>query len=172
MNPREQTHFDMLHVGTFGTHHTSDCIDPVPPEPPLLVTDLESLARLSKPKLFRASEPIIIALPGLSGNEAEALTARLNGYRNECGCSLGAKSMAAGFAVALISFAMTGGLFNMKFLWRLPLAFAVAFLCAGLGKVSGIAIARLRLRLEVIQLDRTLTTPSIRRTPCPVPGRN
>jgi hypothetical protein len=47
---------------------------------------------------------------------------------------------------------LSDGVLTMKFLWRLPLAFVVAMLCAGLGKSVGIALARRRLRLELDQL--------------------
>jgi hypothetical protein len=141
-------------------------------QPPVVISDLESLRSLTKPKLFRAGEPIIIDLPGLSPNEAEALAARVNGYRNECGCSLGAKCMAAGFGVIVTWLWIANGLFTMRFAWRLPLAFVVALLCAGLGKSVGIALARQRLRLELNQLDLNPSPLSIRRTPCQVLGQN
>lgn len=119
---------------------------------PVVITDLESLRRLNKPKLFRSSQPIVIKLPEVSANEAEALVARVNGYRNECGCSLGAKTTAAGFGVMVTWLWLSNGLFTMRFLSRLPFAFVFAMLCAGLGKSIGIALARRRLRLELDQL--------------------
>jgi hypothetical protein len=141
-------------------------------QPPVVITDLESLRRLSRPKLFRASEPIIINLPGLSPNEAEALAARVNEYRNECGCSLGAKSMAVGFGVIVTWLWIANGVFTMRFAWRLPLAFVFALLCAGVGKSVGIALARQRLRSELNQLDLNPSPLNIRRIPCQVLGQN
>jgi hypothetical protein len=131
-------------------------------QPPVVVTDLESLRRLSRPKLFRASEPIIIDLPGLSPHEAEALAARVNEYR----------SMAVGFGVIVTWLWISCGLFTMQFAWRLPLAFVFALLCAGLGKALGIALARQRLRSELNQLDRNPSPLNIRSTPCQALGQN
>jgi hypothetical protein len=119
---------------------------------PLIITDLETLRNLSKSRPFRSRVPIIIQLPELSSQDAEALSARINGYRNECGCSLGAKSMAVGFLIALaLLMALYGG-FTSNFLLRLPFAFLFAFVCAGAGKSIGIFLARSRLQLELNQL--------------------
>ena len=122
----------------------------------MVVTDFESLRNLSGPPLFRANEPLIIEVPGLPPDETAALTARLTAYRNECGCALGARCMVAGFAVTLTWFAIADGGVTIKFLWHLPFAFVAAFLGAGLGKFSGIVIARRRLRWELTQLDPAL----------------
>jgi hypothetical protein len=122
----------------------------------MVVTDFESLRNLSKPAFFPANEALVIELPGMPPGESAALVERLNSYRNECGCALGARCMVAGFAVTLIWFAMADGLFKMKLLWHLPYALLAAFLCAGLGKFLGIVIARRRLRWELTQLDRAL----------------
>jgi hypothetical protein len=140
--------------------------------PPVVITDLELLRTFSKPKLFRASAPIIIDLPGLSRSEAEALAARVNGYRNECGCSLGAKCMAVGFGAMVAWLWISNGLFTMRFAWRLPLAFLFALLCAGLGKSIGIALARRRLHSELNRLDLNPPLPSAERSPCQVLGQN
>ena len=139
---------------------------------PIVIHDLESLRSLSKPKRFRASEPIIIDLPELPLHEAEALSARINGYRNECGCSLGAKFAAAGLGLVTAWLWMSDGIFTMTYLWRLPLAFIFLLLCAGFGKSLGIALARRRLRLELNQLDLNSSPLSLRRTPCQVLGQN
>jgi hypothetical protein len=131
MNAPEQARFEMIkRVGTFGSNNASD----------------ETLRSLSQPKLFRASQPIVIKLPEASEIEAKALAARVNPSRDDCGCSLGAKCMAAGFGVMVTWLGLSNGFFTMNFLWRLPFAFAFAVLCAGLGKVVGIALAHRRLR--------------------------
>jgi hypothetical protein len=122
----------------------------------MVIADSKSLRDLGKPPFLGANEPLIIELPGLPPAEAAALTERLNRYRNECGCSLGARCMVAGFAVTFIWFAVADGGFTIKFLWHVPLAFLAAFLGAGLGKFLGIVIARRRLRWELTQLDRAL----------------
>src|SRR2546423_7949477 len=119
---------------------------------PLIVTDLAALRGLSESRSFRSKEPIIIRLPDLSLEQAEALSSRINGYRNECGCSLGAKTMAAGFSIMLVLLLVSYGVFTGGFLLRLPFPFLFAFLCAGAGKAIGIHRARRRLRLELDQI--------------------
>lgn len=123
-----------------------------PTTSPLVITDMEGLRGLGKSRSFRSREPIVIRLPNLSATEAEALTSRINGYRNECGCSLGAKSMTAGLVVMLVSLFASYGAFTTSFLLRLPFAFLFAFVCAGAGKATGVFLARRRLRLELDQL--------------------
>jgi len=118
---------------------------------PIVVSDLAGLRSLSKSRPFRSREPIAIQLPNLSTEEAEALSARINGYRNDCGCSLGAKSMAAGFLITVLWLCVSYGVFTTRFLLALPFAFLFAFVCAGAGKATGVFLARRRLRLE---LDR------------------
>ena len=120
---------------------------------PLIVTDLETLRSLSKSRSFRSSKPIVIRLSELSPEEAEALSSRINGYRNECGCSLGAKSMAAGFLIVLALLLASYGVFTSGFFLRLPFAFLFAFVCAGAGKSIGVFLARKRLRLELNQFS-------------------
>lgn len=119
---------------------------------PRIITDLEGLRSLGKSRSFRSREPIVIRLPDLSAAQTEELTSRINGYRNECGCSLGAKTMTAGLVVMLIFLCASYGAFTTRFLMRLPFAFLVAFVCAGAGKATGILLARRRLRLELDQL--------------------
>lgn len=70
-------------------------------------------------------------------------------FANECGCSMGAKSMAATFSISVICLAISHGFFNSQFAWRLPWAFLWAIAGAIAGKVMGIALARRRLRNEI-----------------------
>jgi len=59
--------------------------------------------------------------------------------------------MAVGFVLVLLWLWASNGFFTTNFLWRLPLALVFAFICAGVGKSVGIALALRRLRQE---LDR------------------
>jgi hypothetical protein len=124
---------------------------------PLIVSDLETLRDLGRPKLFRSKQPITLLLPELSAAASEELSARINGYRNECGCSLGAKSMAVGFLLMLLWLWASNGFFTTNSLWRLPLAFVFAFICAGVGKSVGIALALRRLRQELERIYLNLS---------------
>jgi hypothetical protein len=60
--------------------------------------------------------------------------------------------MTAGFLIVLGLLLASYGVLTSNFLMRLPLAFLVAFVCAGAGKSIGIFLARRRLRLELNQL--------------------
>lgn len=119
---------------------------------PVIVSDPAALRKLIKSHAFHSKEPIIVRLPDLSLEESEALTSRINGYRNECGCSLGAKSMVTGFSVMLLLLLASYSLFTSSFWLRLPFAFVFAFVCAGAGKAVGLFLARRRFRIELDQL--------------------
>ena len=67
--------------------------------------------------------------------------------------------MAAGFSIMLVLLLASYSAFTTSFLLRLPFAFLFAFVCAGAGKVTGIYLARRRLRLELDQL-RPSSQPS------------
>src|SRR2546421_12662934 len=107
----------------------------------LVIRDFNDLRALGESRLLYSKQPLAISLPGLPTEKAEALSERLNRYRNECGCSLGAKCMAAGFVAALAWLSAWHGVFTAAFLWRLPLAFLFTLACAGAGKISGISVA-------------------------------
>jgi hypothetical protein len=130
----------------------------VPAQQPVVITDLNSLRRLGERRFFRSSHPIVVRLPKVPTDAAEAIANRINGYRNECGCSLGAKATTVGLGVMITWLTLSSGLFTSQFLWRLPLVFVGALGCAGLGKSAGIALARRRLRIELEQLSLSLST--------------
>lgn len=130
---------------------SNSSVAPVNSQAPIIISDLESLRNLGRFKPFRSNQPVTLRLPEVSAAASEELTSRINGYRNECGCSLGAKSMAVGFVLMLPWLWASNGLFTSKFLWRLPVAFIFVVISTGLGKSVGVALAHRRLRLE---LDR------------------
>jgi hypothetical protein len=75
----------------------------------------------------------------------EAVTAQVRRLSRECGCRLSALCL----LVAFVAFPLHSGLFS---LWQRPLLFLgewllIAVTAATLGKLVGIGIARIRLRL-------------------------
>jgi len=127
---------------------------------PRVVRDRAELRALLGSRELYAKRPLALELPGLSAQEAFAWSERLNGLRNECGCSLGAKCMAAGFLAALAALAVLHGPFTPALLLRLPLAAVAAVVCAGLGKAAGILMARRRLRREIASLASNVPDPT------------
>jgi hypothetical protein len=100
---------------------------------------------------------LAIEIPGLSQTDTRAASERLVSFAQECGCSLGAKCMAAGFVVMALYLAWSQGIASAGFLWRLPLTLAAALIGAAAGKLVGLARARRGLNREI---DRLLATQS------------
>ena len=116
---------------------------------PVIIGDASQLRALRiNPKLLSA-RPLVLALPGVSPEDGFSAAARIVSYTRECGCSLGAKCMAASFAITLVTFAFKYGVLSPSFFWRVPVAVLCAFAGAALGKVYGIARARRRLNREI-----------------------
>jgi len=76
----------------------------------------------------------------------------LNGYVNECGCSLGAICMLISFFVGIFALTMRYAVLSAAFLWHLPLIVVVALVGAGLGKVFALKRARRQLHNAVRDL--------------------
>ena len=119
------------------------------PLPVIVVRSLEELRALRTRRDAPSEFTLVIELRGVAPPQREAASARIASYRSECGCSLGARCMAAGFVLSLVLLAVCYGVFTAEFLWRLPLAFLFAIVCAGLGKTAGILRARSRLKREI-----------------------
>ncbi len=120
--------------------------------PPVIIDDVAQLRALRiNPKLLSA-RALVLALPGVSPEDGLSAAARIVSYTRECGCSLGAKCMAASFAITLVAFAFKYGIMSPSFFWRVPVAVLCAFAGAAVGKVCGIARARRRLKHEINSL--------------------
>jgi hypothetical protein len=126
---------------------------------PLVVADAAELRALVASRDFTSSRPLVLDLPELSPADAFALGERLNRDRAECGCSLGAKAMTAGFGVAFGALALAYGPLTIAFLERSPISLAAAFVCAGAGKVAGVALGRRRARRQVSRILCSLAVP-------------
>jgi hypothetical protein len=123
----------------------------------LLVRNADELRALKSSRGLAARHALAIELPWLSSQAALAAGERLQSYRNECGCSLGAKCMSAAFALALLALAMRYGVLTSGFLWHLPLAVFAALAGAGIGKAFGLASARKRYHEEIEKLIASQT---------------
>jgi hypothetical protein len=88
--------------------------------------------------------PQLAVVPDRPVQEASRPTGRPHRVDDDCGCALGARCMVAGFVATLLVLALQHGTLTPAFFWRSPLALAVAFLGAGLGKAVGITRARRR----------------------------
>lgn len=114
---------------------------------PLVVGEVEQLRALLRSNALYSKQPLIFALAALSPQENFAFAERLNQYRQECGCSLGAQCMAASLILSTAWVVDRSSLVALW--WQIPVALAAALLCAGGGKAVGIARARRKLRREV-----------------------
>jgi hypothetical protein len=116
---------------------------------PLMLRTADDLHALKKSRLLYSKRPLVICIPGLSTDEAEALCSRLDRHRRDCGCSLGAKSMVLGVLVALAWLWFSYGTMTAAFCWRLPLLIPIGLGCAGIGKAIGLSVARRRLARDL-----------------------
>jgi hypothetical protein len=118
----------------------------------LIIRDATQLRALKSVKTVLSTSTLRLDLPGFSADAARLAVERIISYRNECGCSLGAKCMVGGFGLGVTWLGLNYGVFTTHFLWRLPWAVLCAFAAAGLGKVFGIVRARDRLNEEIDKL--------------------
>lgn len=94
----------------------------------------------------------MIDVPGLAEDDARAAAERVTSYANECGCSLGAQCMTAGFVLAVAWHVRMDGLLTTAFLWHLPWTLLSAFAGAAAGKTLGLLRARIGLLTTLDQL--------------------
>ena len=127
---------------------------------PFVIADLAELRAFSRTRDFTSSRPLVLNVPDMLPVEAFAVGERLNRDRAECGCSLGAKAMTAGFALTLGALMVGYGPLTLSFLERSPISLAAAFAFAAVGKVAGIAMGRRRARREVSRILETFNRES------------
>ena len=127
---------------------------------PFVIADLAELRAFSRTRDFTSSRPLVLDVPDMLPAEAFAVGERLNRDRAECGCSLGAKAMTAGFALALGALMVGYGPWTRAFRARSPISLAAAFSFAAVGKVAGIALGRRRARREVSRILETFNRGS------------
>jgi hypothetical protein len=116
---------------------------------PILVSGVRELRDFAASPAFASKRPLVLSLPQVPPGELRAMAERLNQYRLECGCSLGARAMTGGLLAATALLAALYGPLSVAFVVHLPLAFAAAVVFAVVGKVVGIVRARRRARGQV-----------------------
>jgi hypothetical protein len=84
------------------------------------------------------------------------LNDRLNKYKNECGCSLGAQFMSVALVGSLIFYIYRYHLISLNFIYHLPCIILITIGAAGIGKLSGIAYAKYKYRKLSEQLTNYL----------------
>lgn len=78
------------------------------------------------------------------GTEKMLLVEKIRKYRTECGCSMGAKFLVAAI-VAVVLYLVIFNHGQRNLIWNGVFCLSFIFISAGLGKLTGIGIARLRL---------------------------
>lgn len=121
------------------------------PNPPVVIRDTNDLRRLRSNPAVLGRRLLIIDAPRLAGEQWRTATERIAAHAADCGCSMGAKCMAAVSTLAALSLLYTYG-WSAGFLWHLPFVFLFALAGAGAGKVIGILRARQQLKRELTSL--------------------
>jgi hypothetical protein len=127
---------------------------------PLVIANLAELGAFAGTREFTSARPLVLTVPEMPVAEAFVLSERLNRDRAECGCSLGAKAMTAGFGLTLGALMIVYGPLTLAFLERSPISLAAAFVFAAVGKVAGIALGRRRARHGVSRILETFNRES------------
>ena len=125
---------------------------------PIVVRTADDLRALRASRRLDARNPIAFELPDLSAEQAESLAARVNGYRTECGCSLGAKGMAVAVVAVVAWLLLHPHGVAISLLVRVPIALLFILVGAGVGKALGIFVAHRKLRRV---LDGLLGSPGL-----------
>lgn len=89
---------------------------------------------------------LLDSLPDES-EEKILLTEKIRKYRNECGCSMGGKFLVASIIGGTFYFVVVGAGKQGSIFWNGLTCLLFIFISAGLGKLTGIGIARLRLSI-------------------------
>ena len=138
-----------MHAEPAADRGCAGCIDPDPV--PAIGTRIDSIAALTDARrripllLNGPPPPLQFAIPALSAEHNAALQERANRLYDACGCGTGATASLAALALYVV-FAVTGGLGALGPIAATAVGAAVFFTAGLLGKVAGIAHARLRLR--------------------------
>ena len=94
-------------------------------------------------------QQVRLELDHLAPAEAEAAATRLTELLDECGCSTGARAMAAAGGLCLAGLAVLTGGPSLRLLALSPLALIGAMVGAGAGKAYGLAHSRREFRRAV-----------------------
>jgi hypothetical protein len=103
-------------------------------------------------------QTVVLDVPGLAPADTVATARRLTDLLDECGCSEGARAMAAGAGLSLAGIAILTGGPSLRLLALSPLALLGAVVGAGSGKAYGLARSRRAFQREIEGLIRKNNT--------------
>ncbi|MGH2644117.1 MAG: hypothetical protein ACRDE2_09225 [Chitinophagaceae bacterium] len=92
-------------------------------------------------------EKILLDYLPNGSEEKKLLVEKIRKYRNECGCSMGGKFLAASMVAGAFYLVVGGAGKQGSIIWNGLICLLFIFICAGLGKLTGIGIAKLRLSI-------------------------
>jgi hypothetical protein len=119
---------------------------------PIVLRNAEDVRAVRRSRRLYARHPIVFQLPELAEPDADSLARRVNEYRDECGCSLGAKWMTAALILAGAWLALRPSVAAPAPPVRVAIALLFVLASAGTGKVLGIVLAHRKLRRVFDQL--------------------
>lgn len=95
-------------------------------------------------KLNDVEKMLLHSLPEGSEEKVHLVT-KIRKYRNECGCSMGARFLVAATFATILYWAVLSNGVRVNILWSVLASLLFIFLSAVIGKLTGLSIARFRL---------------------------
>jgi hypothetical protein len=109
---------------------------------------INNIAQLKELSSYRDKSIYLkMELDFLPACENEAYSEKINRYRNACGCTTGKYFLLPGILFCVLGMIMRIELFRVSVMNRLLIALAILFSTAVTGKVTGLIIAQLKLRM-------------------------
>jgi hypothetical protein len=130
------------------------------------VHDLNDLLHGERSPRFARKEAIRLELPGIPADEAEMWQARLNAYRNDCGCSTGAIFTCLALGAVLVYVAVCALSMPLADTLRATGVGALVIVLGGAaGKLVGLLVARLKFKRACGKLLMLLRQHGITQSP-------
>jgi hypothetical protein len=124
--------------------------------------DLYTLLQASRTRPHMLQGQLTLAISGFNEKERLSYQRKLNAYAHTCGCVEGGIFALAAFAIVIaysIFSLLQGAWSDLITTWLS--GFILILLCAGIGKLTGLFVARLRFRRACIQMIRSLRAESL-----------
>lgn len=121
------------------------------------IDDLDSLLRASRTGWRMPQSQLTLAIPELNEEERLSVQRKLNAYSNTCGCAEG-----GAFALTALAITIAYSVFRLlhgnwiDFFKVWPAGVGLILLCAGLGKLTGIGVARVRLSRQIRSVENLI----------------
>ena len=125
----------------------------------LLINNTSDLKKLLKKEIFKMKnklEQIEVKLDRLSSEESTKLQQNLNDLYSDCGCSFGSLVLLISMAFYFIYILFSKGIPNITG-YDLLIGIGIFFISAGVGKIVGIKLARIKFKKIVNQLIDNLS---------------